>query len=469
MYYKYKHINLIGNFKEFIKEQELLLPGDNILLAVSGGVDSVVMSSLFYQANLNFSIAHCNFGLREKASDADEAFVRSLAKKYQVPFYTKRFETKNYAEENKLSIQMAARDLRYQWFQEICNQYLIDKLATAHHTNDCIETLLFNITKGTSLAGLHGILPKQGNIIRPILFTDKESVLMYAKKNALKWREDISNTKNDYARNLIRNAVIPVLKQINQNLEITTNATIERLSQSEKFFQEHLAFLRQEISYQKDKITYFNLEKIKNKPWISVVIWEMVKYFGFNFTQIKHLLQQPTQSGKVIYSSTHQIYVDRSYWMLSNRTEIVDSNKNHQISTNTRTIVLSEESMVCTQIIPKEKYQITNNKNLAALDLDKLQFPLTIRRWKTGDSFYPLGMEKRKKLSDFFIDLKISLFMKQKIWVLVSNDGVIAWVVGHRIDNRFKITLNTHTVYEMQLNTTSHPTITSSDTFHNSQ
>jgi tRNA(Ile)-lysidine synthase len=446
--HKYKNINLTEVFISFIKDNQLIQADEQVLLAVSGGVDSVVMSSLFHQAKLNFAIAHCNFGLRGQESEKDEAFVRALAQKYQVAFYTIGFDTKAYAKDNKLSTQMAARELRYAWFRDLCNTYQIHKLATAHHANDCLETILFNLTKGTSIAGLHGILPKQNNLIRPLLFASKENLLQYAKARGLRWREDSSNRDDDYARNLIRNQVIPSLKLINPNLESTTNITIEKLSQVEGLFNERLESLRKKIFYQQEDIYYITIQKIKEKPWAAVALYELLKPFGFNFQQIKSLLRSSTQIGKSVYTSNYQLYVDRATWMLTTREQTIVPIENI-ISEEIKNVNLLRKTLQL-QITPRKNYQIIHNNQVAALDLDKLQFPLTIRPWQTGDSFSPLGMLKRKKISDFLIDQKVPLLHKQKVYVLESK-GQIAWIIGYRIDNRFKITETTKQVYELKL------------------
>jgi tRNA(Ile)-lysidine synthase len=446
--YKYKYIHLRDRFLSFIKEHQLIQQGENILLAVSGGVDSVAMSHLFYEAKLNFTIAHCNFCLRGKDSDADEVFVEALAQQYGVNFYTKHFDTQAYAQYHQISIQMAARALRYNWFNELCKTYQLDKLATAHHATDAVETVLFNLTKGTGIAGLHGILPKQGNLIRPLLFCSKEDLLQYAKLHQLSWREDISNTKDEYARNLIRNKVLPTLKLVNPKLEATTLTTTERINQVELFFNEQLVNLRDDILYEKDNIYHLNLEKIKNKPWAAVVLWELLKPFGFNFLQIKDLLHPSVQSGKSIYSDAYQVYVDRNMWMVSNRNPSLIPTA-HTITSEIRNITLPTYKLQI-QIITKESYQIVADNQVAGIDLAKLKFPLFIRKWQVGDSFHPLGMQKRKKLSDFLIDLKVPILHKQKVFVLTSENEIV-WVIGYRLDDRFKISESTEQIYEITL------------------
>lgn len=448
MTYKYTHINLTDGFVNFIKDHHLLQPQETTLLAVSGGVDSVVMADLFYQANLPFAMAHCNFGLRGAESEGDEAWVRKLAQQYGVKVYVQHFATQDYAQVHQLSIQMAARELRYRWFEELGDTYHLSKIATAHHANDMVETLLFNLTKGTGLAGLHGILPRQGKLIRPLLFATKESIVAYAQAHNLIWREDSSNAQDNYARNLIRNQVIPVLKSINPQLEATTHTTITRLSQVEVFVTEQLASLQQAITYEQDGITYLAIQAIKTKPWAPAILWEMLKPFGFNFLQISSLLESSSASGKMIESATHQIYVDRTTWMLSQLQQPARP-LTYMIERETTHLSLPAYSLQI-RTVPSHQYHFVADSQVAALDVAKLQFPLVVRPWQPGDFFYPLGMQKRKKLSNFLIDCKVPVLVKEKVTVLVSGNDIV-WVVGYRIDDRFKITEATEQVCEIRL------------------
>lgn len=445
---KYTHINLTDGFVNFIKNHHLLQPQEVTLLAVSGGVDSVVMADLFYQLNLPFAMAHANFGLRGAASEEDESWVRQLAQRYGVKVYVQHFATQAYAQANQLSIQMAARELRYRWFEELADIHHLSKVATAHHANDMVETLLFNLTKGTGLAGFHGILPKQGILIRPLLFATKESILAYAQAHELTWREDSSNAQDKYARNLIRKQVIPVLKSINPQLEATTQTTITRLNQVELFVMEELVRLQKAITRQQDGVTYLAIQAIKNKPWAPAILWEMLKPFGFNFLQISGLLKSANISGKMIKSATHQIHVDRGTWMLTQRQQSARPWA-YRIEQDTTQISLSAYSLEI-RILPRHPYDLVGDSQIAALDLAKLHFPLTVRPWEPGDFFYPLGMQQRKKLSDFLIDSKVPLLVKEKVNVLVAGHD-IAWVVGYRIDDRFKVESFTKQVYEVRL------------------
>lgn len=423
-------------------------PHETTLLAVSGGVDSVVMADLFYRSHKSFAIAHCNFGLRAAASDADEAFVNKLATDYAVKLYVKHFPTKVYAPQHHLSIQLAARGLRYQWFDELCDQHQLQKLATAHHTNDMVETLLFNVIKGTGIAGLHGMLPQQRKLIRPLLFATKDEILAYAHAQHLQWREDSSNTTNAYARNLIRNQVIPILKTINPNLEQTTYATIQRIGQVEYWFKDQLASLHKTIFREQEERWYVHVQPLKDKRWAAVALWEILKPFGFNFRQIQTLWQGSGASGKMMESPTHQLYVNRDHWLLLPQPAHATVPQAHNIDRSATSLAFPSYHLQLS-ITPLQQYRITPEPHIAALDLAKLKFPLVVRPWQAGDGFYPMGMQHRKKVSDLLIDQKVSVVDKAKVLVLVS-DGDIAWVIGHRIDDRFKVTSDTTQVYEIK-------------------
>lgn len=438
---------MLQEFLTYIHEGSLVHKDETTLLAVSGGVDSVVMSSLFYGAKLKFAIAHCNFGLREEASQEDERLVEALAQQYQVDFYRQSFDVRTYAEEKKLSIQMAARELRYQWFGRLLEKYAFGKLATAHHQSDSIETFLLHLTKGTGIAGLHGILPKRGKLIRPLLFADKAMILHYAQERGLVWREDSSNRENNYQRNLIRNKVVPLLKTINPNLEATFKITMEKISQAQAVFNTHVAGIKEKLIRFQSPDYYVAIQSIKDEPWAPIVAFELLQPFGFNFFQIKALLAHPQQSGKMLIAEAYKLTVDRDRWVISPHP--AQSSSSIAISAATKSLKVGEQRLRCT-VIPHAKYVISPQATVAAFDLMRLTFPLTLRKWCPGDFFYPLGMQQRKKLSDFLIDLKVPMHVKERVHVVTSSDK-IAWVVGYRIDDRFKITERTQAVYEIRL------------------
>ncbi|QHT67497.1 tRNA lysidine(34) synthetase TilS [Rhodocytophaga rosea] len=439
---------MLEKFLGYTSEKELFQPSDHILLAVSGGIDSVVMSHLFYKAKLNFAIAHCNFGLRGAESDEDELFVKKLAKKYKVPFYSDTFETEAFAQQEKISIQMAARTLRYRWFEQLLNNHGFQYLATAHHLNDILETVLFNLTKGTGISGLHGIQPKLNRIIRPLLFADKEQIYAYVVEHQLAWREDSSNQSSKYQRNLIRNEVIPLLKTINPNLEETIQHTIEKVVSVERIFEEDMHQLKSRLVQQKTDIMYIDFIALQQEFEPVIKLSYLLKEYQFSFTQTKDIWQSlGAESGRRFESPTHTLVKDRTSLIITPKAlnEFISTSiEKEQLSFQNEFIHLHFETM------DAKDFTITPNSQVACLDLATLQFPLKLRRWKEGDWFCPLGMNKKKKISDFLIDTKVPVNLKSRIWVLTSN-GSIVWIVGHRIDNRFKITDKTEQVLQISL------------------
>ncbi|XWN35012.1 MAG: tRNA lysidine(34) synthetase TilS [Roseivirga sp.] len=440
---------LITAFLAFVHKQQLLPQQGATLLAVSGGVDSVVMSTLFHQAQLPFAIAHCNFGLRGAASDQDEAWVRALAQQYEVCFYTRSFDVATYAQENGVSVQMAARTLRYAWFEALCKEHGFEKVATAHHHNDRLETVLLNLTKGTGIAGLHGILPVQGRCIRPLVFAHKEEILAYAQAQKLTWREDSSNAKDTYQRNLIRNQVVPILKQINPNLEATSSLTVERLHQTEAIFDEQVTAVGRQILRQQGDVHYVAIHEVQDKVWAPVVLHALLQPWGFNFIQLKALLAHKHASGTMIQSASHQLHVDRDQWIITPCTQ--PASATYSIDEATQLLSVPSYVLQCA-CVPRSQYSLVADKAIAALDQASLRFPLAVRPWQPGDAFYPLGMQHRKKVSDFLIDSKVPVPMKAQVLVVTSAHQIV-WVVGHRIDDRFKLTDSTQQVYELRLKT----------------
>lgn len=446
---------MLISFRAFIIEHQLLPSSGPTLLAVSGGVDSVVMAHLFHQAKYPFAIAHCNFGLRGVASDQDEDWVRDLAKQYQVDFYAQTFDTSAHARSKGISTQMAARELRYAWFQTLCEEHGFEQVATAHHSNDSLETALLNLTKGTGIAGLKGVAAVQGRYIRPLLFASKAGIIAYAKAEALSWREDSSNAKDDYQRNLLRNQVIPRLQEINPNLEVTFRSTSERLSQVGALLNEQVATLRQQLCSQQGDNYYIAVQHIQDKPWAGVVLWELLKPFGFQFSAIQRLLTHNAATGIHIQSPSHYLFVDRGQWIITPCSSPTSS-AIYALEATTTQLDLPHHTIQCVKT-SRSQYQLKADQLVAALDRAQLHFPLTVRQWQPGDFFYPLGMQQSKKLSDFLIDNKVPRPLKAQVWVVTSQEK-IAWVVGHRIDDRFKITDRTEQIYELRLSSPVEPT-----------
>ncbi|MEM7550047.1 MAG: tRNA lysidine(34) synthetase TilS [Bacteroidota bacterium] len=432
---------------KFIHKNDLFSSESQILVAVSGGVDSVVLLNLLAQLKFNISVAHCNFQLRAEESEQDMGLVMSLAEELEVPCYTKRFDVKEYTLAHKTSIQIAARNLRYQWFRNILIENKIDYLATAHHLNDSIETTLFNLTKGTGISGLKGIPVKNDWIVRPLLCFTKENILAYAEKEKLKWREDLSNSENKYSRNLIRNEVIPNLKNINLSLEETFKSTIQRLNQTERIYKEYIQLKKREIIQKQEKCIAINKFALLSFTEPLMLLFETIEEYGFNYQQAEDIISGIEQSGSLFYSNSHQLNIDRDSIII----EQIDKQKIEPIEIST---LLKEVKTVLGSlsfdIIPKEGYEIEKSPDIAALDYDKISLPITIRPWGKGDKITPIGMNNQKKLSDLLIDEKIPILQKQKTLVLETN-GEIAWVIGLRISDNFKITSPTKKVLRLQI------------------
>lgn len=439
---------MLEKFLSYISEKSLFQPEEKILLAVSGGIDSVVMSHLFFKAKLNFAIAHCNFGLRGDESDEDELFVKKLAKKYKVPFYADTFETEAFAQKEKISIQMAARTLRYRWFEQLLDSQHYDYLATAHHLNDTIETVLFNLTKGTGISGLHGIQPKINRIVRPILFVDKEEIYGYVVENQLAWREDSSNQSSKYQRNLIRNEVVPLLKTINPSLEETIQQTIEKVVSIERLFEGEIQRMRDKLVKKQNDAVYIDYLGLKNEPEPLIKLAELLKEYQFSYTQAKDIWQiLDAEPGRQFESATHLLVKDRASLILT--TKVLTNFISSTIEEN-QTLFKNEFIELSFEQFSAKQFTVNPSTQVACLDQTTVQFPLKLRKWKEGDWFCPLGMNKKKKISDFLIDNKVPLNLKNRIWVLTSN-GSVVWIIGHRIDNRFKITDKTEQVLQITL------------------
>lgn len=432
---------MLQQFLNHIKINNLCSPADKILLAVSGGLDSMVMLHLFKEAGFTVAVAHCNFQLRGEESKNDELFVETECKKLGVPFYVTHFNTEAYAHEHGLSIQMAARELRYQWFNQVMEQNGFNYLATAHHVNDSIETALLNWVHGSSLEGFGGIPVKNGRVIRPLLFATKGQLKVYAKDNAIAWQEDSSNQTDDYQRNFIRHQIIPRLQEINPSLE-------ETFLTGQRKIKDELGFIDEQFKVWKSNNVVIKHDTIfiaKQGVTYASLLWRATREFGFNFPQCEDALKAlDGQSGKKFLSATHQMVIDREHVIISTSTLVWDDalieKDANQATFGTWKLSIEKVSGI----------KSTFEKSEALLDVDKLAFPLRWRLWKPGDLFYPLGMDHKKKLSDFLIDNKVSLSEKYNVSILES-DGQIVWVVGHRIDNRFKITSETRSIISFKL------------------
>ncbi len=440
---------MIDLFKSFISGNNLFLPTDRILLAVSGGIDSVVMAELFHRSGFLFGIAHCNFSLRGQESDAEEDFTRQLARRYKVPFFSKRFETSEYASVNRISVQMAARELRYTWFEEIRKSGKFKFIATAHHLDDQVETFLINMVRGTGISGMHGILPKQGFVIRPMLFAGRKDIADYSCKNHVKYMEDSSNREEKYVRNKIRLKIIPLLEEINPDFRRTLTSEIKILRGWEEIGKKEIGNnLPLLVTVQPGRII-IDLKALQSLPQPDLYAWEILSPYGFNPDVVSGILSGSGWiSGKIFLSPTHRAVRDRETVII--QPLVQNSLKpGRMISAGTKRIS-TPLKLKFTIADPLKETVIPAGKEFASLDYDKLSFPLEIRRWQAGDSFHPYGMKGKKKVSDLLIDEKVSLPDKENTYVLCSS-GKIAWVIGHRIDQRFRITAKTTRIFRSVL------------------
>jgi tRNA(Ile)-lysidine synthase len=412
-------------FTQFIRKNDLCTQNQPVFVAVSGGIDSMVLLHLFRSTGYKVTAVHVNFGLRGRESDEDEMFVKEHCERWAIGFLSRHVLTKNYATDKGVSIQMAARELRYEWFSELTMSTPGSVLATAHHINDSGETMLLNLVRGTGIDGLTGIQLQNNNVIRPLAFATRKDINDYAAEHQVVWREDESNLDDHYQRNFLRHRVMSLLKQINPSLDETLSKNFSRLGAERELMERSLATLKEKFSSDDDDNIRIPKKALEGFIHKSGVLLRMIEPFGFNFSAAESIVASMNgQSGKVFFSSTHQLVIDREYLIISS---------------------LSDEAETGISIEETTEIKFSNDPRIAHLDADKINAPLVIRKWKGGDSFQPLGMKGRKKVSDFLIDEKISVTEKQSVMVVTSNEEIV-WLAGLRIDDRFKITSETKRV-----------------------
>ncbi|MCZ2277030.1 MAG: tRNA lysidine(34) synthetase TilS [Bacteroidia bacterium] len=442
-------------FVNYLRRQKLVSVTDKILLAVSGGIDSMVMVNLFKESRIEFAIAHCNFSLRQKDSDRDEEFVRRESKYLGVPFFCKKFKTEEIALKNKLSIQVTARELRYKFFTDLCRRHGYSSCATAHHTDDSIETFFINLLRGTGLMGERGIPVKQGIFFRPLLFATRKEVESYAVSHEIRWREDTSNRSDFYLRNRIRHQLIPVLEDLNPSFQHVLQRHIENVEGSSILFNEYLEQLRLNyVKFYKDLIL-IEKDVLLKHPAGFTLTFEFLRNYGFNRDTCSDIyLALDKTPGKRFLSTNYELITDRQYIMVKSlKTKTTNEYKIeedwHHFEWEggilaLRKIVLTHDFKE--KIISGEY----TDPNVVWVDASKLKFPLLLRKWKKGDEFHPIGMKGKKKLSDLFTDIKLSAAKKEHTWVIESGERIV-WVVGIRQDNYFRITEETTVSYQLVL------------------
>ena len=422
---------MLETVKCHIEKNFPFLIGKKILVACSGGIDSVVLARLLKELKYNISLAHCNFSLRGNESDADEKFVISLADKLSIPIHNKKLDTEHFKKANKVSTQMAARELRYRWFDELCKKHSFDFILTGHHIDDEIETFLINLSRGTGIKGLIGIPETNHKVIRPLLTLSRNDIYEYASKHNISWREDSSNETTDYLRNKFRLEVIPNLKETNANFLMGFKKTTTHLKSSLSLVSDYMELIKKLVLTIKKASIEIDIAKLKDLPNTDFLLYELLSPYGFtSWNDISNLLN--AQSGKQIYSEKYRLLKNRDGLILAEKTEI----KNEHIYYINKGDTILKSPFLC-NITQVDKVLELSPNNLY-VDFEKLVFPLKLRLWKDGDYFFPSGMKGKKKLSKFFKDEKLSLISKEKIWVLLSENNII-WVVGMRSDERFKV------------------------------
>jgi tRNA(Ile)-lysidine synthase len=404
-----------------------------------------------FAAGYEFVIAHCNFQLRGAESERDEQFVKDLGERYGKDVFVKRFDTEKYVQDNRVSIQVAARELRYAWFKEILNGVSagadtldlppglkgpLQFIVTAHHANDNMETMLMNFFKGTGIAGLHGILPVQGKIFRPLLFAKKEELVQYAIDKKLPFVEDSSNTSDKYTRNFFRHQLFPLLKEVYPNVEDNLLANITRFSEVEELYKQSVAQHKKKLLEVKGNEVHIPVLKLQKCSPVSTILYEILKDYGFTSSQTPEAVSLlESETGKYISSSSHRLIKNRN-WLIISPKQTTEAD-NILIEAHEKKITFSGGELEL-DLINSSGFQIPSASNIAAVDYNEITFPLLLRKWKQGDYFYPLGMKKKKKLSKFFVDQKLSKTEKEKVWVIEANKKIV-WIVGLRVDDRFKI------------------------------
>lgn len=452
-------MSLVQRYLAFVTHHHLFQKSDHLLIAVSGGADSVVLCELCHQAGYAFSIAHCNFQLRGDESNRDEAFVRSLAEKYNVPLYVQMVDTTAIAKDLKLSIQETARKVRYDWFFEILEgketkpanektPVIPGYILTAHHLDDSIETMLMNFFKGTGIKGLRGIQAKQDKLIRPLLFATRSEIIEFAQSNKLDWVEDSSNIEEKYTRNYFRNTLLPAVEKVFPTVRSNLAENLHRFGDIQKLYAQAIQIHKNKLLEYRDGDIYISVLKLKKSEPLDTIIFEIVKGYGFSAQQVKEVKKLlDAETGSYIISDTYRILRNRAWLIIS---PLVSGEQTiYTIEKEDSSVIFNNKILELSKIVGNN-LPIDQPSHVALIDANEIDYPLILRKWKQGDYFYPLGMRKKKKLSRFFIDNKLSLTDKGNIWVLESHKRIV-WVIGMRIDDRFKRTGNTNKLLKLSV------------------
>ncbi|WP_319589799.1 tRNA lysidine(34) synthetase TilS [uncultured Draconibacterium sp.] len=438
---------MFDQFITNIKEKQLVKPEQKVLLAVSGGIDSMVLLHLFERTEFEYGIAHCNFRLRGDESDGDEAFVHEQVEQHGTPAHFETFDTKEYASLKGISIEMAARELRYDFFERIRKEYEYDCIVTAHHQDDLIETFFLNLSRKTGIKGLTGIKEKKGKLIRPLLFASREDIEKYAAENYVAYREDSSNNEVVYQRNFLRHKILPLFSELNPAFKKNFIASVDNLKAAYDVYEDAIGNEIQEVLTEEKEQSVISISALQNSPHPKTVLLEILSGYGFNASVVDAVYQSlDTLSGKQFFSKTHRLVKDRDALFIQ---ELKDDED--------RVYYIEEDDMelfapfdISVERVDANDFTIIKDSNIGCIDIDEVQFPLLMRKWQQGDYFQPLGMTGFKKVSDFFIDQKIPLHEKENTWLLCSGKKIV-WIMGYRLDNRFKVTDATQKILKLKI------------------
>ncbi|MCT4614712.1 MAG: tRNA lysidine(34) synthetase TilS [Marinifilaceae bacterium] len=433
---------MIRKFVKYIDDNNLFFRDEKLLVGVSGGVDSVVLLDLLHKLELECVVAHCNFKLRAEESDQDALFVENLAKGYSFEFVIKEFDTKEYAKQKSISIEMAARNLRYDWFSGLMKEYFCQYLAVGHHIDDSIETVFINLARGTGINGITGISPKnENNTIRPLLCFKREDILKYAKHNNLEYREDSTNKTTEFHRNKIRHNIIPAMTELSSGFKDVMSNNILHFKDIAEIYSAYIELSKTELLSQVNGDLLIDINKLKKKAGISSLLFEILKDFGFNSKDTRQISESIFgHSGKQFLSASYTVLIDREFIIISKK----------KLNSNFHDILISEMSDLSKyfdyKVLSYSELNLVKDKRYAYIDRDKLKFPLKLRKWQRGDLFCPFGMKGKKKLSDYMIDRKMSLIEKDELRVLENSNSEIIWIVNERLDRRYAFTQNTENI-----------------------
>ena len=417
-----------------------------LLVAVSGGPDSVVLLDALHREGFSVVVAHCNFHLRGEASDGDAEFVKQLSEKYQVPYYQVDFDTEREARERGVSIEMAARDLRYEWFERVADEADCELIAVAHNADDVVETFFLNLTRGAGLQGLSGMAELRGRVVRPLLQVSRKQIMEYVAENELDYRIDATNLETVYTRNKIRHNVVPQLTEINPSFLDTMANNMRFIASAQGIVEAYAAEAYKRVVTEEGERIRFDLKALRECEGVDTLLFMWLSRYGFGSDVVMQLYRSLDDiAGKQFYSQTHRLVIGKESLELDVRSEELGVRSEEWEIENGESRVENGELKIEISEVDIEGFEVVKSGNVACLDADKLQYPLVLRHWKKGDWFVPFGMKGRKKLSDFFADKKMNIIDKERVWLMVSGDDIV-WVVGHRVDARYAVTDKTKRV-----------------------